>query len=408
MQNNETKEVSQSETVEEKSCESPVSCDDTQRKATLDAGKSNKKKFNNLAFLHVLRFLLAFSIVLWHCPFAVADNLELHPILFSVRAITIYGGNQAFMLISGMMFYLAYYRRLASDELKTSDFLKKRAVRIYPAVIASVLVSYILSLIIHFNINPEENINLIDLIKDMFFFGARLFGGSYGIYNGPIWFLSALCVAYLLSAFIIAVTKKKKSVCWFLIPLFISFFTELGSNFIVPVFYFHAIAVELFNFYLGFFFMIFLTKFNGWHNVVKIPLRIICLAVSVVFLYAFYKTKTHSPLGSGEMIGNLFCWIPLITSLYGLKFNIIFDNVVFKTLGGLSFHLYVWHSVVFKIWQVNYKLQNKPLWEGNLSSLFVYLTIVLVVSAVSYSVLELLRRFKVTDKIKAKLVKLNT
>lgn len=407
MQNIETNEIKESEVIEEKACEVSLNGGDVQEYKILERKKRKEKNFNNLAFLYVLRFILAVSIVLWHCPFAVADKLELHPFLFSLRAMTMYGGNQAFMLISGMMFYLAYYHRLTSDELKTTVFLKKRATRIYPAVIVSILVSYILSLIIYFNLNPEENINLIDLIKDMFFFGARLFGGAYGIYNGPIWFLSALCVAYLLSAFIIVVTKKKKSVYWFLIPLFISFFTELGSNFIVPGFYFKAIAVELFNFYLGFFFMIFLTKFKGWHNVVKIPLRLICLSVSVVFLYAFYKTETHSPLGNGEMIGNLFCWIPLITSLYDLKLNIIFDNVVFKTLGGMSFHLYAWHSVVFKMWQVHYNLQEKPLLEGTLSSLFTFLICVLVVSVISYVICELFCRFKLIDKLKIKLVKLN-
>lgn len=368
--------------------------------------KEKSKSFNNLAFLHLIRFILALSIVLWHYPFNIANNYETHPFLFSLRAITIYGGNQAFLLISGMMFYIAYYSKLTTGEIKPADFLKKRAIRIYPIVVASVLISYILSLIIHFNINADENINLIDLVKDLLFFGSRLFGGSYGIYNGPIWFLAPLCVSYLISLFIIVITKKKKSIYWFLIPLFITFFSALNSDFIVPVFNFYDIASECFNFFLGFFFMIFLTKFDKWNNLVKIPLRIIGLTVSILFLFAFYKTKTNSPLGNGEMIGSIFCWIPLITCLYGLKFNIIFDNKVFKTAGNLSFHVFIWHTITYKIWFVYFSLQNKPINESCLM-LALFMIFVLTISILSYSVCELMRKYKVLYKLKIKIYKLN-
>ena len=101
--------------------------------------------------MHPLRFILALSIVLWHCAFGVADNYETHPVLWSIRAITIFGGNQAFWLISGMLFYLSSYTKLTNDKRKATVFLKKRAVRIYPTGIVSVLISEILSLIIHFS-----------------------------------------------------------------------------------------------------------------------------------------------------------------------------------------------------------------------------------------------------------------
>ena len=348
---------------------------------------------------------MAFSIILWHFAFGVAADYEKYPVLYSIRVITIYGGNQAFLLISGMMFYLAYYKKLTSDKMTPCQFIKKRAIRIYPLVIVSVLVSYILSLIARFTYNANENINLIDLIKDMFFFGSRLFGGDYGIYNGPIWFLAPLCVSYLISVLIIAVTKKKQSIYWFLIPLFITFFTALGSNFVVPVFSVNTIAAEVFDYFLGFFFMIFLEKFETRRNVIKVPLRIISLIVAVLFLYAFYKTKGNSPLGSGEMIGNFFCWIPLITCLYGLKFNIVFDNIVFKTAGCISFHIYVWHAVVYKGWTVFFSLRNRPVYENNLRALLIFLSLVIAVSVISYIVSEIIRKYKPAERLIALLNK---
>lgn len=365
------------------------------------------KNFNKLAFLHILRFVLAFSIILWHCPFNIANDYELHPVLFSIRALTMFGGNQAFMLISGMMFYLAYYSKLANGEMKPNHFLKKRAIRIYPVLIVAVLVSYILSLIIHYNYYPEENINLIDLLKDTIFFGSRLFGGLYGIYVGPIWFFAPLCVSYLVSLLIIVITKKKRSIYWFLIPLLITFFSGLGSNFIVPIFSFYTISSECFNFFLGFFFMIFLIKFDKLHNFIKIPLKIICLGIAIIFLYAFYHSKTINPLGSGEMIGSIFCWIPLIICLYGLKFNIIFDNVVFKSIGALSFHMYIWHEVTYKAWIVHFNLQQKPIYENSLRALSIFIILVLTVSVLSFSICELIHKFNVVNKLKAKIYKLN-
>lgn len=369
--------------------------------------KSQKQKNNQLSFLHVLRFILAISVVLWHFHFGVASDLAAHPVLYAIRVMTIYGGNQAFLLISGMMFYLAYYRKLTTEKLTAVGFLKKRAVRIYPTVILSVLVSYLLSVIIHFSYNAAENINLMDLLKDMFFFGGRLFGGSYGIYNGPIWFLAPLCVSYLISALVIAVTKKKRSIYWFCIPLAITFFTGLGSNFIVPIFHVETISSEMFNFFLGIFFMRFLQTFGSWSNWLKIPLRIFGLIVAALFLYAFYRTDTNSPLGNGEMIGSLFCWIPLITCLYGLKVNVIFDNIVCKTLAGLSFHIYIWHAVVYKAWSVFFSLRQQPVYEGSAQALLIFLALVLLVSAVSYSISELVQKFKFFEKIKEKIIKVN-
>lgn len=362
------------------------------------------KSYNNLAFLNFLRFILAFSIILWHCPFGLADDYEAHPVLWAIRVMTPYGGNQAFYLISGMLFYLVYYPKLTDNTIKPTYFLKKRAIRVYPAVLVTILVSYILSLVIHFNYNPDENINLIDLIKETVFFGSRLFGGEFGIYNGPVWFLTSLFVSYLISVFIIVVTKKRQSVYWFLIPLFIFCLSGLGSNFIVPLFYVSCVAQQCFTFFLGFFFMLFLTKFDKWKNIIKIPLRIFGLAVAVLFLFAYYKFKGNSPLGEGEMIGDIFCWIPLITCLYGLKFNIIFDNVVFKTFGAVSFHMFIWHVVVYKMWEVHFSLQHKPVYEGTLASLFIYLTLVMVVSVISYCIFDLfINKYKPVSRLKKRL-----
>lgn len=160
----------------------------------------------------------------------------------------------------------------------------------------------------------------------------------------------------------------------------------------------------MFYLFFGILLLLFLTKFDKWKNIIKIPLRIFGLAVAVLFLFAYYKFKGNSPLGEGEMIGDIFCWIPLITCLYGLKFNIIFDNVVFKTFGAVSFHMFIWHVVVYKMWEVHFSLQHKPVYEGTLASLFIYLTLVMVVSVISYCIFDLfINKYKPVSRLKKRL-----
>ncbi len=126
----------------------------------------------------------------------------------------------------------------------------------------------------------------------------------FGNYNGPVWFLSALMFAYLLSCLIIILTRKKKSVYWFLIPMVVCFVIALCADNIIPI---TKYSNELFNFYLGFFFMIFLEKFVVFSKSTRIILRVFCLAVASIYVYLFYKNKGNTPLESGEIVGSLFC-----------------------------------------------------------------------------------------------------
>ncbi len=79
-----------------------------------NAVKKDEKQYNPLAFLNLVRLILALSIVLWHFPYGYSEYNGLFPNSFFVgwRDIVRYGGNQAFLVISGMLFYHSYYQRL--------------------------------------------------------------------------------------------------------------------------------------------------------------------------------------------------------------------------------------------------------------------------------------------------------
>ena len=176
------------------------------------------KQSTKLSFLNPIKFILALSIILWHISFGFSTYIDgdgSNNLLWGLRELTKFGGNQAFLLIAGMLFYIAYYEKLQEGTLSPKDFLIKRAKRIYPWVIVSVLIAYISALIAHYNFDDTESINLLYLLIDCLFFGTRFFGGAYGYYNGPIWFLSVLIFCYLISVLIIILTKKKRSIWGF-------------------------------------------------------------------------------------------------------------------------------------------------------------------------------------------------
>ncbi len=76
--------------------------------------KKEERQYNSLAFLNLVRLILAISIVLWHFPYGYSEYNGLFPdsLFAGWRDIVRYGGNQAFLIISGMLFYYTYYKRL--------------------------------------------------------------------------------------------------------------------------------------------------------------------------------------------------------------------------------------------------------------------------------------------------------
>lgn len=308
------------------------------------------RKRNPLAFINPVRVILALSIVLLHMPFGFeVYRPGFASVIWGFREMSRYGSNQAFLLIAGMMFFVAYYGKLRSGELKIGNFFLKRVLHIVPAVFVTVLTVYVIHLISHFTHSPDTNINVLDLLIDLLFFGKRYFGGEFATYNPPIWFLSALFMSYFVACFVIFVTKKKPSILWMLIPLFVFFLAAFGVD--LPIFFLRRAAIDCFNFFLGIFFMLFLTKFVTFRKCVTIPVKILCGLVAAAYLFLYYFNKGNNPIDPDKQLGNALVWMPLFTILYGSAVNVVFDNKFFKVLSGTSLYIYLWHSPMYTVWQ---------------------------------------------------------
>ena len=87
-----------------------------------------------------------------------------------------YGGNQAFLIISGMLFYYTYYKSLdqkGRGGVSIKDFLWKRIKRIYPTAIITCLVCYLIAVVAHFTYDPQASIGLVELVQDCLFWGQE-------------------------------------------------------------------------------------------------------------------------------------------------------------------------------------------------------------------------------------------
>lgn len=354
----------------------------------------------NLAFLSLLKLFLAVSIVFWHgvgCQFGF--DFTKYKFLEIYKYMTVCGGNQVFLLISGMMFYLCYYTKLSENKLSIKDFVIKRSIRIYPLATIGTLLAFGVAVLRTLIFKGDNSFTFNYLFIDLVFFGNTLFRSGYGYYNGPIWYLAALLFCYASAILIVSSTRKKPHTAWFLIPFFVGIYMcETSSS--LPFFNNPQLGTGLYNFYLGFFFMPVLKNINRLKIGFRIFLQIACFLFSVTMIYLFIKKNYSTTLfGSGDVAFNLVIWIPLFISLYGIKLNQIFDNKLFAFLGELSFHIYILHvplNFIYTFLIDYYKISGTPV-----GGFIVYQICLFTISVLSVFPLKILTKF-LTDKFMPK------
>ncbi len=303
-----------------------------------------RKEYNKLAILNILRFVFAIVIVLWHIRFGFEEIHEgYNNAAYYIRQFIHCSSNTAFLLISGMTFYLAYYKRLERGELSSKDFIIRRLKKIYPLVIITTLVGYVRNLFIYFGYHAWANISITALLSDLLLFGERAYiTNGYGAINTPVWFLFILFYCYILVIITLYLTRKNKSVYWLLIPLALYFIKAQKPDSIIPF----NIGNEVFAFFTGIFFMIFLEKFEHFKKSIRVILRVCGISLAIFIISNYYCNNCSSSFGDIYLWNPVLIWCPFITSVYGLKINRIFDMKFFKYLGSLSFPIFLWHCVI--------------------------------------------------------------
>lgn len=339
--------------------------------------------YNPLAFLSPLRLIAVLIIVTLHHTVIPALEGTYVPFytFFRKNGGIIVG---LFFLISGMMFYLAYYRKIKNSQLTCSSFFWKRITKLWPLIIFSVIFIYITYHILKATNCPTltQEMGLDDFLRSLFMLDLSCFewGGSklanLKSINQPIWYITVLLICYGIACFITRMSRNKKNGYWFFaIPIVagLSLYTLWYFQIILPY------AERLFRgftyFFLGIFIMMFLEKFKSFDNKTKIITRSVCAAFILIFTSIQICTDWLEPL-LWDRLDLIIClaWFPSLFILcYDVKWlNKPLSNKFVSLMAPLSFSIYVFDN------PIRFAMQD---WGKDLGGIFILImgSIMLVV-----------------------------
>ena len=168
---------------------------------------------NNLVGIELLRFIAAFSVLIWHyqhffyegTQLASNFNISDQP-FFSILKVFYfqgYNGVQMFWAISGYIFFYVYFTKIKNFEISAKEFTLRRFSRLYPLHFFTLILVLVLQILL-FNQNAEFSIYSNNDLKYFFlniFFISHWFQNNLS-FNGPIWSVS-IEIAVLIFYFIL-------------------------------------------------------------------------------------------------------------------------------------------------------------------------------------------------------------
>lgn len=256
----------------------------------------NKDSYNSLAFLGPLR-LIGTLVIATIVHNGYEDTQGAFPNSTFFAFFKYYGMffAEMFFIISGMMFYLAYYKRLKTSKLSYGEFAKNRFLKLYPVMVFSIIFFYITFSILNATggivKNPDGPTGVGNFFISLFVGDLKAFGGPKSM-NTPLWYVTVLITCYLVACLITYFTRnKKKGIIFFLIPLI--FGVLLYTLHRVPQQYIESdnIVRGFVNFFIGFYLMVFLEKFKTFNNTKKAMYRIgsaLCILAVILLIVLKY------------------------------------------------------------------------------------------------------------------------
>ena len=309
-----------------------------------------KKRYSSLDLLKFLSVIAIGNLLHYRgigAKFGYSFPLEQVPILGTLAR---YGHFlvELLVLISGLLACQSYFSRIRENKYSFSKFLKGRITRLYPAMIASVLVMAVLQWS-HFAYTSArgdgaffadlQNHTLPDLALSLF--GIQNWVSRDLTVNHPTWYLSILMLCYLIFYGIAALCRKKDMRLLFLLPVLAGIIIlKTGLNFAM----FHSYTARgLCAFFLGVLLQMLLENAH-------IKDRTFCLAAlgMLLFCIGFRLTLPFSLLGDLSLFLSFFVYPALVTLCVKSKLlNRICDCSLFHYLGNISFGIYLWDSPVY-------------------------------------------------------------
>ena len=293
------------------------------------------------------------------------------PLNFLIAFFSFLGhyGVSAFILISGYGLTLSYKNK----EVSYFSFLKKRILKIYPTFLLAVL-TWVLCVLF-----TTDNINYTELIKEVFYkltFFSVFSEKYFFALRGPWWFFGLIVQLYIAFPLIISTLKNKKKYIFILLLLScITYRFVVGGGLLFYGNLAYALPTFMIGCYIGFKESIKLPKFTG-------------LISLILLLWAQGNSNIWSfgPIFAG--LAFLSLTIYLNEQHYTLKW--------LTKIGEISFHLFVFHSVIRPIfikWAIDL---NSDIYTNMIGYLFFFCSVM-----TSYLFLALDNKIRILSKLKA-------
>lgn len=301
--------------------------------------------YNPLSFLNVFKIVAAFSVFLIHytgktivsnCPFMSFLAYGTEPV-------------GIFFVISGVLFFFAYYIKIKTNKTTFKDFFIKRIIKFWPLLIIMSVCFYLFALYAYFSntqVPDWVSPNIFDFLITIFFASPVLFTGDFGNIVSVAWYISVLMFCYLIAFLLTKLDKKVKNKTIFLAPLILGIIMIM-LNAKYP-FFNVLLGRGLFAFFLGFYVAYALEKFAKFKSKTKIIIRICLLILPIFRIVMSFFPNYDSVIFVYPYITVPITYIaPLFFVFYDLKwFNKFSEFKPFKYLSNISFDFYMLHSFV--------------------------------------------------------------
>ncbi len=331
-----------------------------------------RKYYNSL---DLLKFLAAVWLMLGHYQ-------QVMGVLFKYTQVRLEIGLlnnvvELFFLISGFLFAPSL-KTIGDDAF--SVFFKKKACRLYPMVIITVVVGWVV-LYIQYALTGDETISLgfWNLLNSclLTFNGGVITNIEYGI-NNPTWYICVLLICYTLGYFISYISKiTDTNTMNYVVGMVFIGLGILNYNIDLPFAnYYSARGYEAF--FLG---IIIFTIYDSAKN--KLLITLGAAFTIAVIVYCMFQ---HAIMIDDVEAINIFILNPAIL-LFFLGINNCFKTRLWYFLGGISFEIYIWHAVILVIFTCYMHLtaDTRMLsWVGAL----IFAAVTTIVSLLSYVCVE--------------------
>ncbi len=353
--------------------------------------------------LDLLRFLAALAVAFFFHYIIVFGESPLSGNIVG-DALNKYGGYvvELFYIISGFVMYTAYSERIREGKTNFTKYLTDRVVRLYPAMIVSVIAT-IIPMWAGYALWDEAVSN--DSAVTLFAIILNLLGLNGGTVlehtfmttvNGPSWYITVLLICYLLFYGIIKLCRGSKGAenVAFMVMIVLGIFFYINPMNIPMMF------VCCTRGYIFFFVGVFLAQIYGKTNWIG---NLIMCAISVIMIYMYFFASHHDLLMNESLEFGLFIVLPIVMFFIGFfPLEYICSNVVVKFLGGISFGIFLWNLPVF-IWvRFVERYMDESFTYGSITTYLIIVTINCVVGILSYILIDKLLVNFIKKRIQSK------